>query len=107
MGTKSTETMASCMKFAVFACLLMAGSATATKDPIAKVIGMIDDLEAKTKAAGEKEDDAFKEFFAYCDDAASESKNSIKIAKKDKSKQEAIIAKAKADITDAGEAVDS
>merc|ERR1712139_310121 len=79
--------------------------ATATKDPIAKVIGLISDLEAKIKAAGEKEDDAFKEFFDYCDDAASESKNSIKIAKKDKSKQEAIIAKSKADIEDAGEAV--
>merc|ERR1719316_997977 len=94
------------MKFAVFACLLMAGSVAAEGgDPIAKVIGMIDDLEAKIKAAGEKEEKAFKEFFDYCDDAAAEVKNSIKVATKDKEKQEAIIAKAKADIEDADTAV--
>ena len=94
------------MKFTVIALFLIVGPACAdSMDPIAKVLGMFDDLEAKITTAGEKEEKAFKEFFDWCDDAASELKNEITTATKDKEKQEATIAKATADGDDADTAI--
>merc|ERR1719502_177866 len=62
---------------------------------------MLDDLQTKVKKAGEEEDKAFKEFFDWCDDAASDAKHSIKDATKAKEKAEATISKMTADIEDA------
>merc|ERR1719502_2589201 len=62
---------------------------------------MLDDLQAKVKKAGEEEDKAFKEFFDWCDDAASDAKHSIKDATSAKEKAEATISKMTADIEDA------
>merc|ERR1719453_1125264 len=79
--------------------LLGAAPAVATQlDPIAKVLTMFEDLETKIKAAGEKEDKAFKEFFDWCDDSASELKFAIKTATTSKEKAEALIAKSQATI---------
>merc|ERR1719310_1062802 len=101
--------MAVVMRVLIVSLALLGTSATSTSnnlDPIAKVLMMLDDLYAKVKAAGEKEEKAFKEFFDWCDDAASEAKNAITTATKDKEKQEATIAKSKATIEDCTTAIE-
>merc|ERR1719261_1557301 len=59
---------------------------------------MLDDLQTKIVKAGEEEDKSYKEYFNWCDDAASEARFSIKEATTAKEKAEATIAKMTADI---------
>merc|ERR1719450_1104402 len=80
-----------------------ASAASADMDPIKKVLYMMEDLEAKITKTGEAEDKAFKEFFDWCDDAASEAKHMIKTATSEKEKNEALIKKSIA----TGEAMDT
>merc|ERR1719181_2062440 len=94
--------MAFSIKCTIFALALLAGPVSASNmDPIAKVLMMLEDLQVKVKKAGEAEDKAFKEFFDWCDDAASDAKHSIKDSTKAKEKAEATISKMTADIEDA------
>merc|ERR1719230_662219 len=58
----------------------------------------MDSLTAKITAEGEAEAKAFKEYFAWCDDAAANLHNEIKTGSKKKEDLEAAISKATADI---------
>lgn len=81
-----------------FASLAVAASAVEV-NPIEKVLELLDDLKAKIKKEGAAEDQAFKEFFEWCDDAAKNAKFSVKTAKSEQESLEATIAKAVADDT--------
>jgi len=94
------------MKFVIVFGMLGAASAHATQtDPLAKVIQMFSELEAKIMKEGEAEEKAYKEFFAWCDDAAKNKGFDVKTATAQKEKLEATIAKCKSDIEDADEVV--
>merc|ERR1719272_886521 len=54
----------------------------------------MDSLTAKVTAEGEAEAKAFKEYFAWCDDAAANSHNEIKVGTNQKASLEATIGKA-------------
>merc|ERR1719329_2135130 len=62
------------------------------------VIELLDGLKAKVTAEGEAEAKAYKEFFAWCDDAAANKGFEIKTAKAKKEDLEATIEKATSDI---------
>jgi len=57
--------------------LLGALSRTATANPLAKVIEMIDALTAKVVAEGEAEEKAYVKFFEWCDDASKNAQNEL------------------------------
>eukprot|EP00747_Dinoflagellata_sp_TGD_P154790 gnl/TRDRNA2_/TRDRNA2_177533_c10_seq2.p1 gnl/TRDRNA2_/TRDRNA2_177533_c10~~gnl/TRDRNA2_/TRDRNA2_177533_c10_seq2.p1 ORF type:complete len:704 (+),score=255.75 gnl/TRDRNA2_/TRDRNA2_177533_c10_seq2:89-2200(+) len=77
--------------------LLAVAAQAETVNPMDKVFQLMDELTAKIKKEGEEEDKAFKEFFEWCDDAAGNTKNSIKTATSTKEKLESTIEKAAAD----------
>merc|ERR1719388_259518 len=83
--------------FAVFACASAAAS-DANSNPLGKVIELMDSLTAKITAEGEEEAKAFKEYFEWCDDAAANLHNEIKVGSKKQEDLEAAISKATADI---------
>jgi hypothetical protein len=92
------------MKFVIVFGMLGAASAHATQtDPLAKVIQMFSELEAKIMKEGEAEEKAYKEFFAWCDDAAKNKGFDVKTATAQVEKLKATIAKCKSDIDDADE----
>merc|ERR1719210_106920 len=70
----------------------------ATSNPLGKVLELMDGLTAKITKEGEEEAAAYKKYFAWCDEAARETKFSIKTAEKKKEKLEAAIGKATGDI---------
>jgi len=78
--------------------LAAAPVADATANPLGKVVELMDSLAAKITAEGEAEAKAFKEYFAWCDDAAANLHNEIKNGNKKKEDLEAAISKASADI---------
>jgi hypothetical protein len=80
---------------ALFAC---APVADATSNPLGKVMELMDSLTAKITAEGEEEAKAFKEYFEWCDDAAANLHNEIKVGSKKQEDLEAAISKATADI---------
>merc|ERR1719389_473522 len=75
-----------------------AAAADATSNPLGKVMELMDSLTAKITAEGEAEAKAFKEYFAWCDDAAANLHNEIKNGNKKQEDLEAAISKATADI---------
>merc|ERR1719389_167489 len=75
-----------------------AAAADATSNPLGKVMELMDSLTAKITAEGEAEAKAFKEYFAWCDDAAANLHNEIKTGNKRQEDLEAAISKAGADI---------
>eukprot|EP00747_Dinoflagellata_sp_TGD_P138342 gnl/TRDRNA2_/TRDRNA2_175777_c5_seq9.p1 gnl/TRDRNA2_/TRDRNA2_175777_c5~~gnl/TRDRNA2_/TRDRNA2_175777_c5_seq9.p1 ORF type:complete len:694 (+),score=268.16 gnl/TRDRNA2_/TRDRNA2_175777_c5_seq9:44-2125(+) len=82
----------------VLGLFLLAGAVSATEvSPMDKVFQLMDELTAKITKEGEAEEKAYKEFYEWCDDSASDTKFSIKTAEKEKEKLEATIAKATAD----------
>merc|ERR1719197_367422 len=83
--------------FALFACASVA-AADASSNPLGKVMELMDSLAAKITAEGEEEAKAFKEYFAWCDDAAANLHNEIKTGTKKQEDLEAAISKATADI---------
>merc|ERR1719197_818190 len=83
--------------FALFACASVA-AADASSNPLGKVMELMDSLAAKITAEGEEEAKAFKEYFAWCDDAAANLHNEIKNGNKKQEDLEAAISKATADI---------
>merc|ERR1719236_340390 len=82
----------------LFALLASAPVVDATSNPLGKVMELMDSLTAKITAEGEEEAKAFKEYFEWCDDAAANLHNEIKVGKKKKEELEAAISKATADI---------
>jgi len=81
---------------------LLAGAAAVQNDvssnPLGKVMELMDSLTAKITAEGEAEAKAFKEYFAWCDDAAANLHNEIKVGGAKKEELEATIGKAAATI---------
>merc|ERR1719355_472981 len=67
-------------------------------NPLGKVLELMDSLRAKITAEGEEEAKAFKEYFAWCDDAAANLHNEIKTGTNKKEELEPAISKATADI---------
>merc|ERR1719166_426708 len=67
-------------------------------NPLGEVLDLLANLAAKVTKEGEEEAQAYKKFFAWCDDAARNSKFSIKTAEKKKDELEAAIGKASGDI---------
>jgi predicted nucleic acid-binding Zn-ribbon protein len=85
----------------VLALILLATApmATATtSNPLGKVMELMDSLTAKITSEGDAEAKAFQEYFAWCDDAAANSHNEIKVGSAKKEDLEAAISKASADI---------
>jgi len=81
--------------------LLSCPLAQAVKDeanPLGKVLDLMDSLTAKITAEGVAEAKAFKEYFAWCDDAAANLHNEIKVGNKNKEGLTAAISKGAADI---------
>lgn len=84
------------MRGAIFSFALLQASANQV-NPVEKVIQLLDSLSAKITKEGEVEAKAFKEFVAWCDDAAANTKFAIKTATAEQEKLEATIEKAAAD----------
>merc|ERR1719224_40008 len=70
----------------------------ADANPLGKVMELMDSLTAKITAEGEAEAKAFKEYFAWCDDAAANSQYAIKTGAARQESLEAAIGKAAAGI---------
>merc|ERR1719387_3223293 len=75
-------------------------------NPIQKVIELISSLEAKLIKEGEAEEKAYKEFFAWCDDAAANKKFEIKTATAKKEKLEATISEAESNAQSAAASIE-
>jgi hypothetical protein len=91
------------MKSSVLLTLFFVGvpCASATDDatnPLSKTIELLDSLTAKITAEGEAEAKAYKEYVAWCDDAAGNLKYEIKTGEAKKAELEATITKTTADI---------
>jgi len=83
-------------------CVVLAACGTqaearAATNPLGKVIELLDGLSAKIVQEGEAEESAFKEFVAWCDDAARNKKYEIETATNRKTKLEASIGKLTSD----------
>jgi len=87
------------MKSSALALFALKASAENT-NPLAKVIELLDGLKAKVTAEGEAEAKAYKDFFAWCDDAAANSGFEIKTATAKKEELTATIEKATSDISE-------
>jgi len=75
-----------------------AGRDVATSNPLGKVIELMDGLTAKITAEGDAEAKAFKEYFAWCDNAAANLHNEIKVGGNKQEELSATISKCAADI---------
>jgi len=73
-------------------------ASAADANPLGKVIELMDSLTAKIIKEGEDESAAYKEFFAWCDDAARNYREEITTGTTKKEKLEAAIAKHAGDI---------
>jgi len=93
------------MKILVISAMLCSAVAEQT-NPIQKVIELISSLEAKLIKEGEAEEKAYKEFFAWCDDAAANTKFTIKTATAKKEKLEAIISEAESNAESAAASIE-
>jgi len=83
----------------LLALIASAPMAAATQsNPLGAVMQLMDSLTAKITAEGDAEAKAFKEYFAWCDDAAANLHNEIKTGSKSKEGLEASISKGSADI---------
>jgi len=88
------------MKASALALLALQEAAADQTNPLAKVIELLDGLSAKVTAEGEAEAKAYKEFFAWCDDAAANKGFEIKTATAKKEDLTATIEKAVSDISE-------
>jgi len=70
-------------------------------NPIAKIIELISNLQAKVIKEGEEEQKIYEEFAEWCEDEAKQKQFEIKTGEGEKEGLEATIAKANADIDDA------
>jgi len=75
----------------IFACLSIASANEVQSNPLGKVFELMSALETKIKAEGEAEAKAFKEFFAWCDEASQNINFEIQTSTKQKEKLEAKI----------------
>jgi chromosome segregation ATPase len=73
-------------------------AAATDENPLGKVIQLMDELSAKVVADGEAEAKAYKEYVAWCDNAAANTRNDIKTNSANKAKLEANIGEFTANI---------
>jgi len=83
-------------RLAVFAVLQR--SAATKSNPVTKTIELLTSLQQTITSAGEQEQRAYEEFYAWCDDSTHQKEYEIKTATKQKGKLEAAIAEANSDI---------
>jgi len=76
---------------------VLAARSRAATNPLGKVLQLMDGLAAKVTKEGEAEAKAYKEFFAWCDDAAKNKQFEIKTATSQQEQLEATITKETAD----------
>merc|ERR1719245_1957404 len=81
-------------------------AARGTVNPLGEVLDLMANLAAKITADGEVEAKAYAKFFAWCDDAARNTKFSIKTAETRKAKLEAAIGKASGDVDASASKID-
>eukprot|EP00420_Gonyaulax_spinifera_P025686 CAMPEP_0197917128 /NCGR_PEP_ID=MMETSP1439-20131203/83271_1 /TAXON_ID=66791 /ORGANISM="Gonyaulax spinifera, Strain CCMP409" /LENGTH=147 /DNA_ID=CAMNT_0043539197 /DNA_START=67 /DNA_END=507 /DNA_ORIENTATION=+ len=81
-------------------------AAAEVMNPLGMVLELMDSLASKITKDGEAEAKAYTEFFAWCDDAARNTKFSIETAASKKAKLEAGIGKAAGDIEAATTKID-
>merc|ERR1719245_2462936 len=81
-------------------------AARGTMNPLGQVLDLMANLAAKITKEGEVEAKAYAEFFAWCDDAARNTKFSIKTAETRKAKLEAAIGKASGDVDASASKID-
>jgi len=86
------------LALAAAALLACAGAARSGASPLEKVTGLMDSLSAKVTKEGEAEAKAYKEFVAWCDNAATNKKFELKEATAKKAKLEAAISKTSSDV---------
>jgi len=82
---------------ALVLCTQVSYAYRAQTNPLGKVLQLMDSLAAKITKEGEAEAKAYKEFFAWCDDASRNKKFEIKSATAKKAKLEAAVSKSTAD----------
>jgi len=83
--------------FALLVCTQASHALKAQANPLGKVLQLMDSLAAKITQEGEVEAKAYKEFFAWCDDASRSKKFEIKSGTAKKEKLGASIDKSTAD----------
>lgn len=82
----------------LFLCALtLLSPVSAGDNPLSKVFELLDSLSTKIKADGEVEEQAYREFFEWCDEAARNLQNAISSGNKKKEDLEAEIAKCTGD----------
>jgi len=84
------------MQFLAVSVVLLLGPVAASSEvvnPLGKVIELLDSLSAKVAAEGAAEEKSFKEFVAWCEDAAANKNYEIETATATKAKLEANIGK--------------
>jgi len=79
---------------------------SAAADVLGKVFELLEDLRGKVVKDGEEEAKAYKEFFAWCDDAAANKGFEIKTATGQKAKLEAVIGKSAATVEEASSKIE-
>jgi len=72
-------------------CFFAASAGVAKANPLGKVLELLSSLEVKIAKEGDKEAAAFEEFFQWCDTAAKNLKQEIKLYSNTREKQEAKI----------------
>merc|ERR1719478_1855761 len=77
---------------------VVAEEAKMNTNPIAKVIQLLSELQAKVIRDGEAEEKAYKDYFEWCDDASREKQQEIKTLSGEKEELAATIEKAAATI---------
>merc|ERR1719409_131580 len=80
----------------------VAEEAKTNTNPIAKVIQLLSELQAKVIRDGEAEEKAYKDYFEWCDDASREKQQEIKTLSAEKEELTATIDKATATIEELG-----
>jgi len=75
-----------------------ASEARSEADPLGKVLDLLNGLAAKVTKEGEKEAEAFKEYFAWCDDVSKNKNFAIETATAQKEKLEATLEELSANI---------
>merc|ERR1719478_759283 len=90
---------------ALFAAVLAVSGTAETASPVAKVLELMSNLEAKVVVEGEAAQKLYEEFAEFCEDEAKQKQFEIKTGEAQKEELEATIAKASSDIDAADAAI--
>mmetsp|Transcript_18130 Transcript_18130/g.42678 ORF Transcript_18130/g.42678 Transcript_18130/m.42678 type:complete len:700 (-) Transcript_18130:550-2649(-) len=88
---------AQALAYLLLACAWLLDAANVQENPLGEVLTLLDSLAAKITKEGEAEAKAYKEFLAWCDDAARNKKFEITTATSKQEKLEAAISKSATD----------